>query len=1123
LNAVATSGAGTTTGARRRWWPLRACALAVTALVGLVATAAAVATVRLAMGPIDLDFIARDIRSDIATAIGDGYVVTSGPMELAWVDSSLRLSVRDLRVARADGTLVARAPRGFIGIDPRALLGFSLDPTELEVRDATLALTLEPNGNVVLGGPEPGVERGPATPAHALLDPELLGRFAGNRPPAMGGGSLARLKLVDLTVTLRDERSGRERTFDRVSVDFARDAREAFHASLDARGRHGPWRLWAEVDPPGPDGRDIRMGATGLRVGEFVNDGPPALSSVSLATEASARVMPSGEIGEVAASLSVGAMDATDMDGWNASLRPFTLALSYRPADRAVLISPSAVNLSEISARLAGTVTLPARGDPTGLVRVDLVADEIVLGTDGFRAPELARATLRGGFEPGERALWIDSLEGRSSADAIAVSAAGGLRFVGATPAVMLDATFGTVELASVRRLWPRMVAPEALDWVEENVSAGRLDSATLSLNVPPGHLDGRPLLGDAFAAEWRLSRAAIRLAPNLPPVENVVGVVRSTGTTVDVEARDGVMSVANGRLAFPSITFRAREMHENDATGAVEARVSGPATALLALGEANGVQLGRDGGFETRGLQGEGSATFRLTLPLYPDDPAPEPRPSIEAEFRNLAGRGIVEGRDMERGALRVRVENGAMAADGTAVIGGQPFRFSARQEAPNRRLVARAETDTDDASRARLGIQLAGLLTGPATLRLSREGQGADQIRRVEADLTQARVSIPQLHFEKPRGVPASISIALRGMGNRITSVEDIVFQGRGFAIRGRARMGEDGTPNLVELSEVRLRPGDQVSARIERDARRLSVRVTGRSLDARPFLRGVLSQDDAPTDQGRLELSVRVEQMLGENDVAISDARLETARTGPRMTDFTLAGAFGGGARVSGEILRDEGRPYLFITTTDGGALLRFVDLYRTMRGGRLTVTQTLTDPTGRTSNGVLYAEGFRIVNDAGLQRLFGAAPEPEGQGQARRPPPNDVRFDRLRAVFTRGPGETRVREGVLRNDTAGITFEGRVDWRRQAVDMRGNFIPAYVLNNALARLPVLGAFLGGQEGGGLIGVTYAVSGPLARPVLRINPASAIAPGFLRNIFAFPDGDAATRPPETVGSTR
>lgn len=1106
--------------ARRR--PLRALALGSLVVVLFAFSGLLLAAVRLALGPIDLDFIAADIRRDISTSAGEGFVVTSGPMELAWVDAGLRFSVRDLRVARADGTLVAAAPSGMVGVDPWGLLTFSVHPTELEVRDATLALTVDPTGTLALGGPPPGVERGPATPAHALLDPELLGRFAGHRPPAMGGGSLARLRLVDLTVTLRDERSGRERTFDRISVDFARDARHAFRASLDARGRRGPWQLWAEVDAPEADGRSLRLGVSGLRVEDLAGTEDPALVSVTLSAQASTRVGPSGDVGDVTATLDVGAMAATDMDGWTASLRPTRLGVVYRPSERRITIAPASVNFSEVSGTLSGTLLLPARGDPTGLVRIEADVADIVLGADGFRAPEVARATLRGGFEPGQRVFWIDRAEATGGDGARAASASGSVRFVGATPELLLDATFGTIDLPSVLRLWPRMVAPEALEWVTENVSAGRLDSATLALKVPPGHLDGRPLLGDAFEAEWRLSSAAIRLAPNLPPVEGVSGVVKSTGTTVDVEARDGVMPLQGGRLAFSSITFRSREMQENDATGAIEARVAGPALALLALGESNGVQLGRDSGLELRGIQGEGSATFRLTVPLYPDDPAPEPRPSIEAEFRNLSGKGLVEGRDLERGSLRVRLDQGLLNADGTAIVGGQPFRFSVRQDAPNRRPVARAETDTDDASRARLGIPLAGILTGPATLRLSREGQGADQIRRVEADLTQSRISIPQVHFEKPRGAPATISLALRGSATRITSIEDIVFQGRGFSVRGRARLGDDGTPSLVELTDVRLRPGDQIAARVEREGARFAVRLTGRSLDVRPFLRGVLSQDEVPTEQTRLELSIRVDRVLGENDVALSDFRLEMARTGPRMTDFTLAAGLGDGARVSGEILQDQRRPYLFLTATDGGALLRFVDLYRTMRGGRLTVTQTLTDPTGRTSSGVIYAENFRIVNDAGLQRLFGAAPEQDGQS-ARRAPPNDVRFDRLRTLFERGPGETRVRDGVLRNATAGITFEGRVDWRRQAVDLRGNFIPAYVLNNALARIPVLGAFLGGQEGGGLIGVTYAVAGPLARPTLRINPASAIAPGFLRNIFAFPDGDAATRPPESVGSTR
>jgi hypothetical protein len=47
-------------------------------------------------------------------------------------------------------------------------------------------------------------------------------------------------------------------------------------------------------------------------------------------------------------------------------------------------------------------------------------------------------------------------------------------------------------------------------------------------------------------------------------------------------------------------------------------------------------------------------------------------------------------------------------------------------------------------------------------------------------------------------------------------------------------------------------------------------------------------------------------------------------------------------------------------------------------------------------------------------------------------------------------------------------------------------------------------VLGFFLGGGQKEGLIGITYDVVGSPHAPTLRVNPMSALTPGFTRKIF-------------------
>jgi hypothetical protein len=69
-----------------------------------------------------------------------------------------------------------------------------------------------------------------------------------------------------------------------------------------------------------------------------------------------------------------------------------------------------------------------------------------------------------------------------------------------------------------------------------------------------------------------------------------------------------------------------------------------------------------------------------------------------------------------------------------------------------------------------------------------------------------------------------------------------------------------------------------------------------------------------------------------------------------------------------------------------------------------------------------------------------------------------------------------------------------------------DLAGTYVPLFGLNSAFQKIPLLGPLLGGREGEGLVGVTFAIRGPLDDPDFRINPLSLLAPGVFRELFEF-----------------
>ena len=164
--------------------------------------------------------------------------------------------------------------------------------------------------------------------------------------------------------------------------------------------------------------------------------------------------------------------------------------------------------------------------------------------------------------------------------------------------------------------------------------------------------------------------------------------------------------------------------------------------------------------------------------------------------------------------------------------------------------------------------------------------------------------------------------------------------------------------------------------------------------------------------------------------------------------------------------------------------------------------------------RPQEGVLNVRDFSIRGESTLERVAANSGDPNralphavvrrrrdllAHARGIHPLARQARGARRRGV---GPGDGRDHRGP------------RSIIARDDVRMRGTFVPAYALNNFLARVPIVGLFIGGGQNEGVFGMTYEVVGPTGNATLRVNPMSMMAPGFLRKIFEFRNGDDRTR---------
>jgi hypothetical protein len=184
------------------------------------------------------------------------------------------------------------------------------------------------------------------------------------------------------------------------------------------------------------------------------------------------------------------------------------------------------------------------------------------------------------------------------------------------------------------------------------------------------------------------------------------------------------------------------------------------------------------------------------------------------------------------------------------------------------------------------------------------------------------------------------------------------------------------------------------------------------------------------------------------------------------------------------------------------------VRFLDVYNRLSGGLANLR--LTEIRAGSWSGNLDVRNVQVNNEERLQSIVSTPADAEGRSlnsAVRRDiDVSSARFQRAFARLSLVDGALSVENGIVRGEQIGATFQGVVRDRSGRIDLTGTFMPAYGLNRLFGELPVIGAILGNGRDRGLLGITFKLTGPSAKPNLVINPLSIIAPGVFRQIFEF-----------------
>ncbi len=926
----------------------------------------------------------------------------------------------------------------------------------------------------------------------------------------LDGQNLNEIGLKNGNLIVDDQQRGNKWNFENISLSLRRPSGGGVALQVGEEGSHA-WSLRVVVGPPANGVRSVDIRADkvsttnillALRLKDLTYSADLPLTG-ELKGELGRDGLPTYFRGKISAG--AGTIIDSDTPDYPMGIDSAEMNVEW-DSGRRVLVAP--FKIISGSNRITLLAHLEPPNDAVSDWQLGLSGGTVVLAAIDPEEPPLIfnRIAIGVRFDTDKRRVLLTQAD--ISNGEIGIAGTGSVDY-SAEPRLTLGFAGTPMSASALKRMWPTLIVPEVREWVIERVERGSLQRIEVGVNSPVRNLSrrGPPIPDDGLAVNIVANGVTLHPVDELPLVRDADLKARVTGRTATVTIGQAASDTPAGRkLNISDFVFEVPDMAPKPAPARVKFRIDGPVPAaaevlaLDRLSEFSGTLV------DPNSSKGTVSAVVTLGLPIKRELTKADTTYAITADLGGFAADRLVMNQKLEANALKVIANNQGYQVKGEVKINGQAASMDYRKPIEGDADI-KLQATLDDASRARLGLDLGPAVSGAVPIKLVGKIGGPDRDSRlgIDADLTSLKLDNILPGWVK---LPGKSSRAVFNVVQKqqSTRLEDIVIDGGGVSIKGSLEVDQNG--DLINANFPTYSPseGDRTSLKAERGPDGVvKVTMRGDVFDGRGFIKSTISGKEADAKSKARSIDFDVDMKLGAvagfYGEALRSVDCKLSRRNGTIRSFALSGKLGRDTPLTGELRgHAQGREVIYLETNDAGAFFRFTDTYAKMVGGQLAFAMDPPTVEPSAKEGLINVRDFSVKGESSLDRVAAGGP---GGVQ------NGIAFSRLRAEFARQNGQLTIREGVVKGPLIGATIEGSIDYPGNQVRMSGTFVPMYGLNNMFGQIPIVGLFLGGGSNEGLIGITYEVVGTPGQPVLRVNPISAIFPGVSRKIMEFNTG--------------
>jgi hypothetical protein len=1130
---------------------------------------------RLAQGPVSFPNLVPTIENAINEQLADLRVqIDDAVLQRSEEGPGVLFRLRNIRLLDWQGSIVAQAPLAAIGLSVTALLLGRIAPSSVDFigpkllfysSDDGLSLSFyrpadgeagkEPASSRHLSGEQPREsvvtkrqdESLPAAPASGRqLNVTQTITDVFERARRGDTSYLKRFGVQDAKVTLSEDGVDTLWHVPDFSIDLEHQSgRSILLGQANLASSKGDWQLEIRTEER-PKRRSLQVTTliqnlvpSGL-AGIFEDASVLKALDIPVTGEASAEITQNGKFvsGTATVKLQPGYL-TPPWDPENAMLiEQGDIRLRYLRKNGIVEIEPSTLSWGKSKTTISGKFQRMGKDEDNPAWAFTLGATDTEFELPGMAPLAVDEWSAEGSFSSGKGELNLSRFAIRSGNAGIEL--AGRVAQAPDSPEVRMTGTVTAMPVDVLKLLWPKFLAGDARKWVLKNVEGGQVLGGKVAIDLGPGELarieEGVEPAPEALNVELDLAGMALTYIEGLPPIHAGDAKLRVSGTNLSVDIPEASIALPSGRqVALREGRFFIPDLRKDPQDGEITFKADGATASMLELLDHDPLGYIKTVGLKPTDFAGSAEGSFHLRMPLREDLKFRDVKLRGAAKLDQAMTPGLLGDIDLEGGTVDVNVTEETVEARGQVTIKGVPADltwqrvfYQPEEQQPPIRIAAML----DEPAREKLGLKISHLLHGPlpATLSVIRKPEGG-QIISMQADLTEAKLTLGAVGWVKPRGQAATTLFDIVQGEDGSTELRNFKILGNGITIDGSIILDAEKHLKSFYFSDFSFDPLThvEISATVK-EGDLLEVEAHGPSYNGKHlfqslFSAGEIAEGSTPQDPFDVDLTVRLGKVVGSYDTSLNDAKVTLRKRKGRLVALDASGTLNGQSPVAVKLDGGPSDRMIKAEARDAGAAFRLVGFYPKVDGGEASLEVNLD--TGKPDNmtGTVWARDFSVLGDSVVGDVLTDPQSAAAFGTSQKQPQRSrITFSQLRAPFWVGDGKFVLHDAYMNGPVLGATMRGSVSFKDQSVNLGGTYVPLYGLNSALGAIPVLGGLLVGRQGEGVVGITFAIQGKLDNPNVLVNPMSVVAPGIFRQIFEFggQNQNAAAQPAPSTSTS-